>query len=771
MELSGRPAVEKTKKLTDYFIAPGNRVYLIGAQNGSFPDIGWHIEGEMGGIWDHPIKLMDGFWLKIRFPNGKERWLERADKFITGSGFTEHHYLWSEEKLRLTRKEFCPDEHQGAIIYLIIQNLSKEKKSLEVTFLGRTDLMPVWLSEEIDYPDEAEYDPLLLGIVGKDQGNPWYVLFGSDLNPIHHRIGYDLWGPEKTKGKGISGELLYTISLEAEEEKLLAFFVAGSFRSKEELRKTYLQLKKYHHMFLENKIKIYADLSEQTILECPDPKINGAFLWAKCNFKMLERKVPEIGKGLGAGVPHYPWWFGCDTAYSVPALLAVGQFELAKSTLKLLADFSKKVNKNGRIPHEVVTCGKIYNPGNTEETPLFVKAAYLTYLWTGDGNFLAEMYPLCKQGILDWTFKDRDVDRDLFPEGQGIMESPCMNLEMLDSACYAYESLLALQEMAKDMNDKTTMCRAAELATRLKEKVNREFWIKKENLFGDAIATPEEIKQTVNTLYQKWGKRNQKRENLELLQALIAQAKEIKSEKQQPWLFKQWILAVPMESGVAEDNKAVTAFERLESSEFTGRWGLKLIDRLYPEVMTLTTGVMAVAECKYGRIDKGLGYIKKIANTLMFAMPGALSEISPDKGCFLQAWSGYGIIWPIVTHIFGFQPDASKRLIRLTPDFPTNWDQSSLKNVRVGEDIFDIVINRGTTKIRVELTSSSRINYITKLGAYISPHTEIDGIWLNGRNLGKDEAEIRFEHGRKLIFVKIPISPLKKMRFELGFMR
>ena len=34
---------------------------MVGHQDGSFPELGWHIAGEMGGIWDHPIKLMDGF--------------------------------------------------------------------------------------------------------------------------------------------------------------------------------------------------------------------------------------------------------------------------------------------------------------------------------------------------------------------------------------------------------------------------------------------------------------------------------------------------------------------------------------------------------------------------------------------------------------------------------------------------------------------------------------------------------------------------------------
>ena len=56
----------KSEYLPSPYVAAGDRVYLVGLQNGSFQDLGWHISGEMGGIWDHPIKLMDGFALGIQ---------------------------------------------------------------------------------------------------------------------------------------------------------------------------------------------------------------------------------------------------------------------------------------------------------------------------------------------------------------------------------------------------------------------------------------------------------------------------------------------------------------------------------------------------------------------------------------------------------------------------------------------------------------------------------------------------------------------------------
>src|SRR6478672_11048707 len=47
------------------YVTAGDRAYLIGTQDGDFPDMGGHVPGEMGGLWLHPIKLVDGFWATV----------------------------------------------------------------------------------------------------------------------------------------------------------------------------------------------------------------------------------------------------------------------------------------------------------------------------------------------------------------------------------------------------------------------------------------------------------------------------------------------------------------------------------------------------------------------------------------------------------------------------------------------------------------------------------------------------------------------------------
>ena len=47
------------------YVTAGDRAYLIGTQDGGFADLGWHVPGEMAGLWLHPIKLIDGFWATV----------------------------------------------------------------------------------------------------------------------------------------------------------------------------------------------------------------------------------------------------------------------------------------------------------------------------------------------------------------------------------------------------------------------------------------------------------------------------------------------------------------------------------------------------------------------------------------------------------------------------------------------------------------------------------------------------------------------------------
>jgi glycogen debranching enzyme len=78
----------------------------------------------------------------------------------------------------------------------------------------------------------------------------------------------------------------------------------------------------------------------------------------KYNTDWLVRDVPA-GRGMSAGMPDYPWWFGTDAEYTLKGLVATGKKDLVYDAVEVLNKLSEKENGNGRIVHEVSSNGVV----------------------------------------------------------------------------------------------------------------------------------------------------------------------------------------------------------------------------------------------------------------------------------------------------------------------------------------------------------------------------------------------------------------------------
>ena len=70
-----------------------------------------------------------------------------------------------------------------------------------------------------------------------------------------------------------------------------------------------------------------------------------------------------------------------------------------------------------------------------------------------------------------------------------------------------------------------------------------------------------------------------------------------------------------------------------------------------------------------------------MTDTLDLHMPGAISEMLPDYGCFVQAWSSFAVAWPVVAHMFGVVPRADRRTVNVDSQIPLDWGEVVLSNV------------------------------------------------------------------------------------------
>jgi len=715
------PAIEgKIEYLDSPFVTSGNRVYMVGHQNGTFPEIGWHIKGEMGGIWNHPIKLFDGFdaalsWDNTAFP------LDTARIFVNYPTANSHHYDIPEKQLKIERLQFVPDDKEGIYIQYVFKNNSDSTNEFVFHFNGHSDLRPTWLGERtrmVDGEDNATFLANTDNWVFKDGKNEWYAVLGATQKSVEHKKIENTFS-----GIGISGQLSYKVSIPSGETKTLDFVIAGSYNSKDAALHTFEDIKANASSYLNTKKLRYEKLSEQSKLTIPDKRMEQAFEWLKYNCDWLVQTVPEIGTGITAGIPDYPWWFGVDSEYALKGYMAIGQSDAVYNTIKLLDSVSNAVNGNGKIIHEMSTNGAVFNEGNINETPQFTSLIWEIYKWNGDKSFLRKYFPIIKKG-LEWLMQENDANKNLFPDGFGMMEIHGLNSEMIDVAVYTQRAFEDASYIAAELNETDLELAYQETAYTLKRKINNEFWSEEFNSFADFIGTDEQALHLIedailraDTLNKPWAVKELKETENKI--------KSNPSSQSRPFvLHHNWVVNTPMEMHIADSTKALRALKTAE--KFVNPFGVFVtgIDRddsagsndgsfkgskvfsYTGAVMTLPTGVQIVAENNYGRSDMALNYLKRMTRTFSYALPGSIYEVSPDYGMMTQAWNIYSYAVPIVNQFFGVRPDAARKKIVIKPQMPSEWDIASLENIVVDDNSVSIFYDISAGGLNLKVTQT-----------------------------------------------------------------
>ncbi|NNF34001.1 MAG: glycogen debranching protein [Saprospiraceae bacterium] len=716
--LDGVPSIKgKQEYLTSPYVSAGDRVYMVGHQDGSFPEIGWHITGEMGGIWNHPIKLMDGFDIEIALEEGSFK-LNNAHTFTNYPFANRHDFKIEEPQIEIERWQFVPDNKEGVVIQLIINNQSGTDQELKVHFSGHADLRPTWLGERtqmIDHQDVASWNQELDSWMVKDSMNEWYVVYGSDVNSTDQGLTHSEYS-----GKGVSNTSSYDFTLKGNTSQVIHFIVVGSYTSQDDATGNYVNIKDHILSDFNAKKDRYMNLAERSKLTIPDKEIEKTFEWLKYNSDWLIRTVPEIGSGIAAGIPDYPWWFGVDSEYALKGYMAIGREDVVNSTISLLDSISNATNGNGRIVHEVSTNGAVFNPGNINETPQYASLIWEIYQWNGDREFLEKYYPTIQKG-LDWLMQENDKDGNLFPDGFGMMEIHGLDSEMIDVASYSQRAFQDASKIATQLDDQESASRYQKLADQLETKINEEFWSEEFGSYADFIGTDEQALELItdaiiraDTLNKPWAV-----EELKSTRDFILANP---SHESRPFvLHHNWVVNTPMEMGIADEDKAIVALQTAE--KFVNPFGVFVtgIDRdesagsddgsfkgskifsYTGAVMTLPTGVQVVAENNYGRPDKALNYIKRMTRTFSYALPGSMYEVSPDYGMIAQAWNIYSYAVPIVQQFFGIQPQAYNKRIVITPQMPVEWNEASLENIAVADNEIDVYYSKTNDKLNFRI--------------------------------------------------------------------
>ena len=511
----------------------GTRAYEVGTEAGRYPAMGFHTRGEMGGVWSPPIKLLDGLWFGIddqwiepatQFTSGYGHVkMELPDQ--GGMTVTRTDFVPDDRRAVLVGLEFAA----GASDENFTLKMDAHSELMGAYPWGETN--PSQTTYNLEDSVAAEGDNLIFreqGTPSPDNALPhdWAAVVGSDLTPVGSETGEETGEPyrgpqgdvicpasgpsapplcdDTAYGKGNGGQLRYEVSIPANTTETVWFAVAGADFDGENPADAKAAALVEHEDVLENpqellddKISDRLELRENTELTLPgDQRIVDGIDWSKQNLadsvqvaEDLEIRETNAGKNypepegeldemrfLGAGFPDYQWLFGTDGEYTAFASVAVGQFEPIKDHLRALREVSLIDNGNsGKVVHEVVTDGAVYfgsndDAGNTDETAKFPSAVALIWRWTGDDEFLEEMYGFSKSNM-EYIFRELDEDNDGWPEGLGNVERNGMGEEKLDNTVYTIRGLYDLADMARAMDDPATAQWATQKANTMQRQL------------------------------------------------------------------------------------------------------------------------------------------------------------------------------------------------------------------------------------------------------------------------------------------------------------
>jgi hypothetical protein len=491
--------------------------------------------------------------------------------------------------------------------------------------------------------------------------------------PVEFRLSYD---PQKDRGK------LFPLLLATgkETDNLLGRLAAIN----DSIPALWSQTRDYYRTFLDRSLDI----------ETPDEDLNHALRWAEVAVEQGRVRFHDE-TGLTAGFapsgdsarPGFGWFFGRDTLWSLYAIHAYGDFELARQALEFLIH---RQRSDGKIMHEYSQSADLVDWAATpyfyaaaDSAPLFVMAMEDYVRASGDLEFLHRHWDSVKRAYAFTRAHDSDGD-GIFDnsEGTGWVESwpgkmPHQEfyLAALDRQSAGAMSRLAAIEGELDLAD------AARKSCEHVGSVISRYYDATTGFYAFS-RNPDGSLDRAATIYPS-----------------VA------------WWDGRFTLAG---SG--------GMLERWASHEFSTDWGTRDVSKrewFYDpisyhqgSVWPLFTAWVAGAEYRAGQPLSGYAHLRQNLGLTYSQDLGAVTELlSGDlfeplgRSSSHQTWSSSTTYAVAVHGLFGLDWNATAKTLRVAPQFPPAWQHASLRHLHVGNATFDLAFDRQGGQFTVRATS------------------------------------------------------------------
>ena len=449
----------------------------------------------------------------------------------------------------------------------------------------------------------------------------------------------------------------------------------------------------------QRKDRINSLVTEFNPIKSNIPELDKALDWI--TITMDELITEQQGNGIYAGLPWFNEYWGRDMFISMPgACLVTGQFEVAKQILKdfvKLQDTDPESETYGRIPNRANLEGILYN--TTDGTPRLVIQAFELAKYSGDTEFLEEIYPAIKMSInasianyMDkkgyLTHADADTWMDV--KRNGIPGSPRGN-RANDIQALWYEQLTAGSRIAALMDDISSAEEWSGLAQMLAGNFEHDYCDKENFMIYDhlnADGTPD-LQFRPNQLY---------------CFDLINDEDFKKKVTRRSWeeLVYPW--------GVASLAQWDQQFHPQHEN-----WHYYHKDDAYHNgtIWLWNNGMAMQRMIEYGQVDAAWELFKNMnRQALHEGAVGSLSENADAhpregqnwvnrSGTFLQAWSNAEHLRVWYQHFLGIRPDLLNGVIVVEPRLPS--EITSLEtSVKIGKGTLHYRYKDGKVTVKLE---------------------------------------------------------------------
>ena len=453
------------------------------------------------------------------------------------------------------------------------------------------------------------------------------------------------------------------------------------------------------NLIKERKDRINSLVTEYNPTSSNLPELDKALNWI--TITMDELITEQQGNGIYAGLPWFNEYWGRDMFISFPgACLVTGQFEVAKQILKdfiQLQDTDPASETYGRIPNRANLEGILYN--TTDGTPRLVIQALELANYSGDTEFLHEIYPAIKMSI-DASIKNytdekgylthADADTWMDVKRNGIPGSPRGN-RANDIQALWHAQLLAGSEIAAMMDDMGSAEEWSGLAVHLASNFERDFCNKAESYIYDHLNTDgsADIQFRPNQLY---------------CFDLIGDEE-----------FKQQVTRRTWEELVYPWGVASLAQWDKQFHPQHENWNYYHKDDAYHNgtIWLWNNGIAMQRMIEYGQVDTAWELFKNMnRQALHEGAVGSLAENADAhpregkswvkrSGTFLQAWSNAEHLRVWYQHFLGIRPDLVNGMIVIEPRIPS--EITSLKtSVKIGDGTLHYTYKNGKVSVKLE---------------------------------------------------------------------